>query len=253
MNEEPSELRRAFRAGRGGTTAGLAPGYEQANIAIIPARYATEFEAFCRANSRACPLLAVGAAGDPALPTLGEGIDIRTDLPGYRVVERGVTREQGDIRDLWHDDLVAFALGCSYTFEHALMAAGIELRHVGLNQKVAMYRTSIANAASGPFAGTMVVSMRPIPREQVAMAETISARFASSHGAPVHAGDPNALGITDIARPDFGDPVPIAPDEVPVFWACGVTSQAALESANLPLVIGHAPGSMLITDLRSIA
>lgn len=251
MNDEPSELRRAFRAGRGGTTAGLAPGYEQANIAILPASYATDFEAFCRANARACPLLAVGVAGDPALPALGEGIDIRTDLPGYRIVEGGVAREQADIRDLWRDDLVTFALGCSYTFEHALMAAGIALRHVVLNRRVAMYRTSVANTACGPFGGTMVVSMRPIPRGQVAVAETISARFASSHGAPVHAGDPAVLGIADIARPDFGDPVPIAEGEVPVFWACGVTSQVAIESANLKLVIGHAPGSMLITDVRS--
>ncbi len=251
MSDHPRDLRLAFRAGRAGSTAGLAPGREQANIAILPAAHAAEFEAFCRANARACPLLAVGAAGDPALPTLGEGIDIRTDLPGYRVVEHGTPREQPDILDLWRDDLVAFAIGCSYTFEHALMAAGIPLRHVEQRRKVSMYRTTVANTASGAFAGNLVVSMRPLPRASVALAEAISARFATMHGAPVHAGDPAALGIADIRAPDFGDAVEVRADEVPVFWACGVTSQVALESAGLPLVIGHAPGSMLITDVRS--
>jgi uncharacterized protein YcsI (UPF0317 family) len=253
MIEHPRDLRLAFRAGRTGTTAGLAPGYEQANIAIVPARHAADFEAFCRANPSACPLLAVGSPGDPALPTLGAGIDIRKDLPGYRVVENGAAREQADIGGLWRDDLVAFAIGCSYTFEHALMAAGIPLRHVAQRRKVSMYRTSVANAASGPFAGTMVVSMRPVKRESVPVAEAISARFATMHGAPVHAGDPRALGIADIARPDFGDAVDVLADEEPVFWACGVTSQVALESAGLPLVIGHLPGCMLVTDVRSAA
>lgn len=247
----PGELRLAFRAGRTGTTAGLAPGYEQANIAILPARHAADFEAFCRANHSACPLLAVGSPGDPALPALGAGIDIRTDLPGYRIVENGQAREQTDIVDLWRDDLVIFAIGCSYTFEHALMAAGLSLRHVEQRLKVPMYRTNVANSPVGPFAGNMVVSMRPLPRSGVKAAETISARFATMHGAPVHAGDPARLGIVDIAHPDFGDAVEIRADEVPVFWACGVTSQVALESAGLPLVIGHAPGSMLITDMRS--
>jgi uncharacterized protein YcsI (UPF0317 family) len=253
MNETPKILRLAFRAGRTGTTAGLASGYEQANIAILPARHAADFEAFCRANQSACPLLAVGAPGDPALPTLGEGIDIRTDVPGYRIVENGAAREQTDITGLWRDDLVTFAIGCSYTFEHALMAAGIPLRHVEQRRKVSMYRTTVANTACGPFAGNMVVSMRPMKRQDVPVAETISARFATMHGAPVHAGDPAALGIADIAHPDFGDAVDVLADEVPVFWACGVTSQVAIESAGLPLVIGHLPGCMLITDMRSAA
>jgi uncharacterized protein YcsI (UPF0317 family) len=251
MNEHPRELRLAFRAGRTGTTAGLAEGYEQANIAILPSRHAADFEAFCRANARACPLLAVGAPGDPSLPALGEGIDIRTDLPGYRIVENGVAREQGDIVDLWRDDLVTFAIGCSYTFEHALMAAGMALRHVEQRRKVSMYRTNVANTQAGPFGGNMVVSMRPLPRERVTQAEAISARFATMHGAPVHAGEPATLGIPDIAVPDFGDAVDVLADEVPVFWACGVTSQVALESAGLPLVVGHLPGCMLITDIRS--
>ena len=251
MSEPPSALRLAFRAGRGGTTAGLAPGYEQANIAILPAAHAAAFAAFCRANPSACPLLATGLPGDPSLPTLGRDIDIRTDLPGYRVVEHGRSREQADILDLWRDDCVAFAIGCSYTFEHALLRAGLRLRHVEQRRKVAMYRTVLRNVATGPFAGHLVVSMRPLPRAAVPLATAISARFATMHGAPVHAGDPAALGIADLARPDFGDAVDILDGEVPVFWACGVTSQVAIEAAGLDLVIGHAPGSMLITDVRS--
>lgn len=230
-------------------TSGAAPGFVQGNVAIVPAKDAAAFEAFCRANWQPCPLLAVGLPGDPSLPTLGHDIDIRSDLPRYRIYRDGVfTGEETDVAHLWRDDLVTFVIGCSFTFERALMQAGIPLRHVQQNRNVAMYRTSIPLAEAGPFGGTMVVSMRPVPEADAARAADVTARFPDQHGAPVHTGNPAAIGITDIARPDYGDAVDILPGEVPVFWACGVTSQAALERAKLPFFIAHAPGSMLVTD-----
>lgn len=230
-------------------TSGLAAGFVQGNVAIVPAADAAEFEAFCRANWQPCPLLAVGKPGDPSLPTLGEGIDIRTDLPRYRVYRDGVMAgEETDVSHLWRDDLVTFVIGCSFTFERALAKAGIPLRHVQQNRNVAMYRTTIPLAEVGPFGGTMVVSMRPVAAADAARAAAVTARFPDQHGAPVHTGDPAAIGIKDIARPDYGDAVEVGPGEVPVFWACGVTSQAALERARLPFFLAHAPGSMLVTD-----
>ena len=246
------DVRLRIRAGEITTpTAGLAPGFVQANIAILPARYAADFERFCRLNPQSCPLLAMGEPGDPSLPALGADIDMRHDLPLYRIYRNGaVAAEVTDIADLWTDDLVTFALGCSFTFEHALMAEGIPLRHVEQGRNVAMYRTRHDTVASGPFAGKLVVSMRPIHRDEVARAGAISARFPDMHGAPVHSGDPAELGIADLARPDYGDAVSIEADEHPVFWACGVTSQAVLEAAGIPFFIAHAPGMMLITDRR---
>lgn len=232
-----------------GHTSGLAAGHVQANVAIVPAQFAVAFEAFCRENAQACPVLAVSGPGDPALPGLGRGIDIRTDLPRYRVFQDGVcVATPTDVRDVWREDLVTFAIGCSFTFERALMQAGIPLRHVAQGRNVAMYRTSIQTTAVGPFGGSMVVSMRPVKAADVARATEITARFPEQHGRPVHAGDPAAIGIADVARPDFGDAVDVLPDEIPVFWACGVTSQAALERARLPFFMAHAPGCMLVTD-----
>lgn len=245
-----SPTRAAIRAGRiAGTTAGLAPGCAQGNVAIVPAAYAPAFEAFCRANPQACPLLAVGRPGDPSLPGLGADIDIRADLPRYRVFRDGTTREANDVRELWRDDLVTFVIGCSFTFDDALRDAGLPPRHVLLGRNVAMYRTSIAAVAAPPFAGPLVVSMRPYPAPEAERAAALSARFPNMHGAPVHVGDPAALGIADLARPDFGDPPDLAPGDVAMFWACGVTSQTAIEAARLPFAITHAPGAMLVTDL----
>lgn len=247
--DQPRSARLAIRRGLTGTTAGMAPGYIQANIVILPADSADEFAAFCRANPKSCPLIAMSRPGDPALPDLGEDIDMRHDVPGYRVFRDGVmTGEVADIEALWRDDLVTFAIGCSYTFEAALIAGGIPLRHVTQNRSVAMYRTNRETAASGPFGGKLVVSMRPVKEADVPKAHEITGRFPDMHGTPVHSGDPSVLGIGDIMAPDYGEAVDIFPGEVPVFWACGVTSQVAVETARLPFFIAHAPGKMLVTD-----
>ncbi len=244
--------RRAIRAGEiTGNTAGLAPGYVQGNIVILPASQAEAFAGFCRANPQSCPLLATSLPGDPALPTLGADIDMRYDLPGYRVFRDGAAPEDAtDIAALWRDDLVTCVIGCSFTFEAALIAAGIPLRHVTERRNVAMYRTSQATVPAGPFGGPLVVSMRPLKASDVARAAEITAGFPDMHGAPVHSGDPAALGIADLGRPDYGDAVAVEPGEIPVFWACGVTSQVAAEAARLPFFIAHAPGKMLITNRR---
>ena len=250
-----AESRAVRQRARRGTlttnTSGLAPGFVQGNVAIVPEAHAAAFERYCRLNAQACPVLVVSRPGDPALPTLGVGIDIRHDLPRYRVYRHGaLDGEPTDIAALWRDDLVSFVIGCSFTFERALVHAGIPMRHTLLGRNVAMYRTSVATAPAGPFGGPLVVSMRPIAAADVARAADITGRFPDQHGRPVHHGDPAAIGILDIMRPDYGDPVDILPGEVPVFWACGVTSQAALEFARLPFFMAHAPGSMLVTDLR---
>ena len=244
--------RRLIRSGAyAGHTSGQAPGHVQGNVAIVPDAHAAEFERFCRSNPQACPLLAVSEPGGPHLPTLGADIDIRTDLPRYRIYRDGtLAGEQTDITGLWQDDFVTFVIGCSFTFERALIAAGIPLRHVTEGRNVAMYRTTVPTVPAGPFGGPLVVSMRPVRAEDAARAADITARFPGMHGRPVHIGDPAALGIPDLSRPDYGDAVAVLPGEVPVFWACGVTSQAALEEARLPLFLAHAPGCMLVTDLR---
>ncbi len=252
LNHNPSTaIRLAARAGRlQGTTSGAAPGFVQANIAILPEEQAKLFAEFCALNAQACPVLAMSEPGNPALPTLGHGIDIRHDLPRYRVYRDGVfTDEPADVASLWRDDLVTFAIGCSFTFEHAILEEGLELRHVSLGRNVAMYRTLIPTKPVGPFGGPLVVSMRPFTPENAVRAAGISGRFAQMHGAPVHAGDPAAIGIKDLAHPDYGDAVQVEPGEIPVFWACGVTSQAALQHARLPFFLAHAPGCMLVTDL----
>jgi uncharacterized protein YcsI (UPF0317 family) len=244
--------RRAIRSGAiTGTTAGLAPGRVQGNIVILPASQADAFAQFCRLNHRSCPLLATSQPGDPALPALGADIDVRHDLPGYRVFRDGrLAAEVADIAALWRDDLVTCAIGCSFTFEAALIAGGIPLRHVAERRNVAMYRTNRATVPAGPFGGPLVVSMRPLRAADADRAAAITAGFPDMHGAPIHRGDPAALGIADLMRPDYGDAVAVMPGEVPVFWACGVTSQVAAEAARLPFFIAHAPGKMLITDLR---
>ncbi|MEM8871999.1 MAG: putative hydro-lyase [Pseudomonadota bacterium] len=237
-----------------GHTSGLAAGKLQCNLAILPEAYALDFLRFCQRNPKPCPLVGVGDTGDPALPTLGEDIDIRTDVPRYRIFHDGeLTGEVSDIRDLWRDDFVTVALGCSFTFENALIQTGIPLRHVNLGQNVSMFRTNIDLRSAGPFSGKMVVTMRPIPFDRVEQAREISARFPHAHGTPIAIGDVSALGIRDLSTPDYGDPVEIKRDEVPVFWACGVTPQNVLRAANLPLCITHAPGHMLITDVAEDA
>ncbi len=232
-------------------TAGLAPGYTQANLAIVPRDLAYDFLLFCQRNPKPCPLLEVLDVGDPEPRDLAPGADIRTDIPRYCVYRHGaLTDEIDDITPFWRDDLVSFLLGCSFTFEHPLMDAGIQMRHIDLDVNVPMYITNRPCKPAGVFHGPMVVSMRPIPQSQVVRAVQITSRFPDVHGAPVHIGDPTELGIKAISQPDFGDAVPIGPDETPVFWACGVTPQAVMMQAKPELAITHAPGYMFISDRR---
>lgn len=237
-----------------GPTTGMAPGFVQANLVLLPAEHAGDFHRFCQANPKPCPVLGISEAGDPALPALGEHIDLRTDLPRYRVwIDGELTDEPADVRALWRDDLVGFAIGCSFSFEEALIEAGLELRHQTQGCNVPMYRTGIATAPAGRFRGPLVVSMRPFVAADAIRAIQITSRFPAVHGAPVHLGDPARIGIADLGKPDYGDPVTVRDGELPVFWACGVTPQAALRAAKLPFVITHAPGRMLVTDLRNSA
>jgi uncharacterized protein YcsI (UPF0317 family) len=250
----PGDLRALCRTGEfAGQTAGAADGFVQANLAILPREFAFEFLLFCQRNPRPCPLVEVLEAGLTE-PRCASGADLRTDLPGYRVFRDGqLVEEVADIRKYWSSDLVSFLIGCSFSFEEALMRGGIPLRHQELGRNVAMYRTTRQCQPAGRFHGPMVVSMRPILAGQVELATAITAGFPGSHGAPVHVGDPAALGIADLAAPDYGDPVPILDGEVPVFWACGVTPQAVVVESKLPFCITHAPGKMFVSDLSSAA
>src|ERR1700760_2789236 len=237
-----------------GPTAGLAPGNVQANMVILPKDLAHDFLRFAQANPKPCPILAVSEAGDPGFPTLGTDLDIRTDLPRYRVWRDGeLIAEPTDVRDVWRDDLVSFAIGCSFSFEEALIEDGIEVRHIACGSNVPMYRTNIQCVPAGVFNGPLVVSMRPLKPADAIRAGQITSRFPSVHGAPVHLGMPAMIGIADIDKPDYGDAVPIGPDELPVFWACGVTPQAVIAQVRPAFCITHAPGAMLITDLRNIS
>ncbi len=233
-----------------GPTAGFAPGYVQGNLAILPSDLAADFHRFCQANPKPCPLLGVSDRGNPRLPLLGEDLDIRTDLPSYRVWRDGALAEEvPDVRAHWRDDLVSFVIGCSFSFEQALSEAGIELRHISSNCNVPMYRTSVPTIPAGPFRGPLVVSMRPMRPADAIRAVQITSRFPSVHGAPVHIGMPEAIGIHDLAKPDYGDAVEVRAGELPVFWACGVTPQSVIAAVKPPFCITHAPGSMLVTDL----
>ena len=245
--------RRRIRAGAfAGPTSGLAPGNVQANLVILPRDLAHDFLRFAQANPRPCPVLAVSDAGSPLFPTLGADLDIRTDLPRYRVWRDGVpVEEPTSIAHVWRDDLVSFAIGCSFSFEEALLQDDIEVRHIALGCNVPMYRTNIACVTAGVFHGPLVVSMRPMKPADAIRAVQITSRFPSVHGAPVHIGLPRLIGIADLEKPDYGDAVPIGADELPVFWACGVTPQAVIAMVKPAFCITHAPGSMLITDLRN--
>lgn len=248
------EVRLAARTGRfTGTTAGLAPGFAQGNLVVVTLDAADDFAEFCRLNPKPCPVIGVSDPGAPRVPGLGADLDLRTDLPRYRVWRDGEPSEDPtQITHVWRDDLVGFVLGCSFTFEDALTAAGIRLKHLVAGKNVAMYRTNVACRPAGRFRGPLVVSMRPVAESDVARAVEITTRYPSAHGAPVQIGDPEKIGIMDISSPDYGDPVELEPGEVPVFWACGVTPQAAIANARLPFAITHAPGCMLVTDVAAV-
>jgi uncharacterized protein YcsI (UPF0317 family) len=245
--------RLAIRAGQyRGPTSGLAPGYVQGNLAILPNALAADFLRFCQLNPKPCPLIGSSAPGDWRVPALAADIDIRTDIPRYRVWRNGeLVAEPEDIREFWRDDLVSFVIGCSFSFEEALMADGIEMRHIALNRTVPMYRTSLPTATAGPFRGPMVVSMRPMRPADAIRAIQITTRFPAVHGAPVHIGKPELIGISDLGKPDYGDAVPVREDELPVFWACGVTPQSVIATVKPDFCITHYPGSMLVTDRKN--
>lgn len=249
------EIRQRIRAGdHDGHTAGLAAGMLQCNLAILPEVFALDFLRFCQRNPKPCPVVGVGDTGNPMLPTLGCDIDIRSDVPRYRVFRDGeFAQEVTDITELWAQDLVTVALGCSFTFENALVRAGIPVRHIDMGRNVPMFRTNIDLVPAGPFSGQMVVTMRPLKADQIDKARAVSAKYPQAHGAPIAIGDPAEIGISDLTAPDYGDPVDINPGEVPVYWACGVTPQNVLKAAKLPICITHAPGHMLITDIAEDA
>ena len=248
----PAELRTLIRNGElSRPTAGMAPGHVQANLAILPKDLAFDFLLFCQRNPKPCPLLEVMEAGSPEPIQMAPGADIRSDISSYRIYRYGeLTDEVDDISEFWSDDLVSFLLGCSFSFEAALMDAGIPLRHIDRGTNVSMYITNIPTTPAGEFSGPMVVSMRPVPRDKVVRAVQVTTRFPAVHGAPIHIGEPEAIGIRDITKPDLGDAVEVLKDEVPVFWACGVTPQAVAMNSKPPLMITHSPGHMFITDQK---
>lgn len=248
----PRDVRRAAWQERFcGLTTGLAPGYVQTNLAVLPASDVDDFVAFCRANAAACPVLAVGQPGDPRLPELGDDIDVRTDLPAYWVYRNGRRETVKDITALWQDDHVAVAIGCWFSMEDALVRAGVRLRHVELGIQGPLFRTNRKTVRVGRFGGPLVVSMRPFATEAVEIVRQVTSRFSRVHGGPLHIGDPAALGITDLGQPDFGEVLMPLPGEVPMFWGCGLTALTALEQSGIPLFITHAAGAMLVTDRRN--
>ncbi|MCC5450784.1 putative hydro-lyase [Rheinheimera sp. UJ51] len=248
----PLQIRQQCRSGAfSRNTSGLAPGFVQANMAIIPAAYAADFLQFCHFNPKPCPLLGMAATpGAIDMPQLAANLDIRSDLPRYRLFRHGeFTEEVTDLGAVWRDDLVTFLIGCSFSFEEALLADGLEVRNITEQKNVPMYKTNIPCQSAGVFSSNMVVSMRPMQPAAAIRAIQICSRFPQVHGAPVHFGDPARIGIQNINQPDYGDAVSIKEGEVPVFWACGVTPQLAIAQAKLDFCISHAPGHMLITDL----
>lgn len=251
--KNPGEARARIRAGENtGPTGSLAPGYAQANLVTLPEEYAFDFLKFCVRNPRPCPVLEVADAGSSEPTITAPGADLRTDIPRYRVYEGGeLVEEPSDLLSRWRGDLVSFLLGCSFTFERALLAAGLRIAHLDQGRNVPMYVTNVECVPSGPFSGPMVVSMRPYRPDEVPKAVAVSGRYPAMHGAPVHVGDPEALGVRDLGAPEYGEPIEMGEDEIPVFWACGVTPQAVAKGARVPFMITHSPGHMFVTDRKN--
>ena len=248
---DPKLVRTAIRDGLiTGKTSGLGSSCVQGNLAILPANMAMDFMRYCQRNPKPCPLIGVSETGDPMLPTLGNDIDIRTDIPSYNIYYNGELSEQvAEIKQFWRDDFVTFIIGCSFTFEQALVNDGIPLKHWDEELTVSMYKTNIDTTPAGPFRGNTVVSMRPMTPKNAIRSIEITSRFPHTHGAPIHFGNPAQIGIDDIMKPDWGEPQEFTSEEIPVFWACGVTPQNAIRIAKPEICITHTPGSMLITDL----
>jgi Uncharacterized conserved protein len=231
-------------------TAGMALGYAQANLVVLPEKYAFHFLLFCQRNPKPCPLLEVLEPGRYRTSFLAKGADVRTDIPRYNVYRKGIlTDTVEDIRSFWRDDFVSFFLGCSFSFEEAMLKADIPVRHLDEGKNVPMYITNIACQPAGIFEGPMVVTMRPLPPEKVVSAVTVTSRYRAVHGGPIHIGDPGLIGIGDLTKPDYGDAVTVRDGEIPAFWACGVTPQAVVMTARPEICITHAPGYMFVTDV----
>ncbi|WP_036184670.1 putative hydro-lyase [Marinobacter sp. ELB17] len=247
----PNDVRLAARNGSYvGPTAGMASRFVQVNLVILPEEQANGFLRFCQANPKPCPVLAVSEPGSRQCNALGDDLDIARDVPSYRVYRNGkFASTQNDVADVWRDDLVTFALGCSFSFEHALLQNGVPVRHIEEGRNIPMYKTSIPLQPAGGFSGNMVVSMRPFKAAEAIRAIQITTRFPQTHGAPVHLGDPSLIGIANLGSPEYGDAVSVADDEIPVFWACGVTPQQILMDSGIEFAITHTPGHMLVTDI----
>lgn len=252
-NASPYEVRKLIREGKiNYQTSGMCLGYAQANLAILPKDLAYDFLLFTQRNPKPCPILEVSDVGDPYLKKIAKDCNIATDIPKYRIYEKGVlTGEYDDVSKFWRDDLVAFLIGCSFSFESELIENGVSVRHIEENRNVPMYLTNIDCEPAGVFSGKMVVSMRPLPPEQIVKAVNITASMPRVHGTPIHIGNPEQIGIKDINKPDFGEAVTINKGETPVFWACGVTPQSVMMSSKPDFCITHAPGHMLITDIKN--
>lgn len=249
----PCEVRKLIKEQKiAGQTSGMCAGYAQANLCILPKELAFDFLLFCTRNPRPCPILEVGDAGSRLIKTMADNADVATDFPKYRIWKDGVlTEEKTDISDIWQDDFIYFLIGCSFSFEAELLEAGIPVRHIEEGKNVPMFNTNIELQKAGIFGGNMVVSMRPIPYELVIKAVNVTAAMPRVHGAPIHIGNPELIGIKDISHPDYGDAVTIKDGEIPVFWPCGVTPQNAVMNAKPPLAITHSPGHMFITDVKN--
>lgn len=250
----PTEVRRLIREGKiTGETSGMCRGYAQANLVVLPKALALDFALFAIKNAKACPILEVTDAGSRFLSEIAKGADVATDLPKYRIYQKGeFIGEYTDISEFWRDDLVSFLIGCSFSFEGELLSADIPVRHIEERCNVPMYRTNIPCREAGIFHGNMVVSMRPIPFGLIPKAVQVTGAMPKVHGAPIHIGDPTVIGIKDIQTPDFGDAVTIREGELPVFWPCGVTPQAVVMDSKPDFCITHAPGHMLLTDVKNV-
>uniref|UniRef100_A0A7S0STY9 Hydro-lyase n=1 Tax=Chromulina nebulosa TaxID=96789 RepID=A0A7S0STY9_9STRA len=251
--QSPIEVRNACRSKKfTSQTSGLAPGYAQANLCILSKSDAFDFLLFCQRNSKSCPLIDVLEPGQRIYTSNLQDIDITTDLPKYRVyIDGKLTEEVIDISNYWRDDFVTFIIGCSFSFEEALIKCGLEVRHITEGKNVPMYNTNISCRSAGKFSGKLVVSMRPFTSDQAIAAVQITSKYPRVHGSPIHIGDPSSIGIVDINKPDYGDSITIKDNELPVFWACGVTPQAIVMNSKPSICITHAPGHMLVLDIMN--
>lgn len=251
-SKTPEEIRECIRKEKWiGPTTGIALGFVQANLVIIPEKLALEFIIFCQRNHSACPILEITEPGIASLNYLAKNVDIRTDLPKYRVYKKGVLMDEPlNIIDYWRSDFVSIFIGCSLSFEKALTDSNIPLRHLECKKNGAIYISSIKCNPTGMFRGNMAVSLRPIPRHQLIRTIQITSRFYNAHGAPVHIGDPDLIGIKNLDEVYYGDPPIFKENDVPVFWACGVTPQVVASESKPEIMITHSPTHLFVSDIK---